>query len=75
MNVKLLSKFHADHELKKEVFDFITANAKELLVEYATKQQPTDWFLPLLKTLKDADTNLTQMFEVEKQAKPVNRAK
>lgn len=75
MNSPLLSKFYADKALKKEVFDFIIANAKELLVEYATKQKPTDWFLPLLETLQDADTTLTSMFEVEKTTKPMNRAK
>lgn len=75
MNESLLNKFYLNKELRKEVYDFITASAKELLVEYATKQQPTDWFRPLLETLQDSDKKLIEMFEVTQPKKNVNRAK
>lgn len=65
-----LQEFFIDKEMKKQVFDHITAYAKERLVEAAGKQEQTDWFRPLIEVLNDSDKALDQMFETPKTVKP-----
>lgn len=70
-----LREFYQDKQMRLEVFNHITECAKQVLIERATKEQPTDWFRPLLETLADSDSALGQMFEVQQDKPKLNRAK
>jgi hypothetical protein len=70
-----LQSFHADKELKREVYDLITAVAKERLIEDATKELPTVWFKRLMEVLNDTERELDSMFEQKKETKKVNHAR
>jgi hypothetical protein len=69
MNQSLLRSFFLDKHTKKEVFDFIYFNAKELAAEYAFKGQGTEGFKQLIEVLEDCERRLDEMFVV-KEDKP-----
>lgn len=70
-----LREFYNDKQMKLEVFNFITEMAKNVLVERATKEQPTDFFRPLLETLADTDRELANLFEQKSDKPKINKAR
>jgi len=73
--VSKLMDFHLDAELKRQVYDHITAIARDRLVEDAMKEADTNWYNRLMFVLQDSDKALADMFEVRHDKPKVNPAK
>jgi hypothetical protein len=70
-----LREFYTDKGLRKEVLEFLELNARELAAEYAFNGKPTAGFKEFKEILDNAESKLTEMFEVEQTPKNINHAK
>lgn len=70
-----LKGFYLDAEMRRQVYDHITATARERLVEDAMREADTKWYNRLMFVLQDSDRALSDMFEVKEDKPKVNPAK